>query len=875
MRVASVVLVACALLMCGAGQSLAKDLIYNFTMSFDPGWTGTGDWAWGQPAGAGNDPSSGYTGPCVYGYNLAGTYPNNLPAQTLTTGAIDCSNLSNTTLVFWRWLGVENSTYDHASVLVSNDGANWTSVWQHVGSTLQDTAWVRVEYDISAVADGHSTVYIRWVMGPTDASVTYSGWNIDDVQIWADTPDVPLQILAWVPYAGLDEEYRNTLAALSSQFGDYVVTESFTDSAAVLETELEGKQVFLVPEPEQAASATLSAMGTEFSSVLQDFTAAGGTVVVLCEWSTYQGFLTATGLMSATYAAGHYPGQALPVVLTSHPLATGLGATVEAQDATAAYTIGPEATSIIEDGYGNTVVACRDIGYGAVVLMGYDFYAYDDDAARVLANAVRYPRSTVDILLYGEAGWLNAGRQALSRLGYRYTLATSTTLDTLLASRDWDLVVVDAPSNRPNSGFNELISYVKGGGRLALSTWRLTQLSDLCDVLGVSAVETFEEGVPPIYRWDPTHALFTAPRSVPDLTTWLDPGYVADADRLKPVATGATAVAGFTATPSEEQAALVIGSGGKTIVNGFLWDEAVQDDDADGVSDCVELVMNEVLFLLRRPDVDFSAAPRACLTNQGVDFTDLSSSDCTAWTWDFGDAQTSNEQNPTHAYAKPGYYSVLLSAANDWAEATTGKHWYIAVGFPDVALPTLPGQWEFVVFHSVLSCVMADIVGGYPDGTYQPTGSIDRAQMSVFISRALAGGDGNIPDPSVVTFPDVTDTHWAYKWVEYAHDNGIVGGYPDGTYQPDNVVDRGQMAVFIARAMAHGDAGVPDPVGDPTFPDVTPDNEWAWAYKYVEYITDQGITSGYGDGYHPEYVCTRDQMAIYVQRAFDLPMQQP
>jgi hypothetical protein len=59
MRVASVVLVACALLTCGAGQSLAKDLIYNFTMSFDPGWTGTGDWAWGQPAGAGNDPSSG------------------------------------------------------------------------------------------------------------------------------------------------------------------------------------------------------------------------------------------------------------------------------------------------------------------------------------------------------------------------------------------------------------------------------------------------------------------------------------------------------------------------------------------------------------------------------------------------------------------------------------------------------------------------------------------------------------------------------------------------------------------------------------------------------------------------------------------------
>jgi hypothetical protein len=39
--------------------------------------------------------------------------------------------------------------------------------------------------DISAVADGQSTVYLRWAMGPTDDSNTYPGWNIDDVEIWA------------------------------------------------------------------------------------------------------------------------------------------------------------------------------------------------------------------------------------------------------------------------------------------------------------------------------------------------------------------------------------------------------------------------------------------------------------------------------------------------------------------------------------------------------------------------------------------------------------------------------------------------------------------------------------------------------------------
>jgi len=76
------------------------------------------------------------------------------------------------------------------------------------------------------------------------------------------------------------------------------------------------------------------------------------------------------------------------------------------------------------------------------------------------------------------------------------------------------------------------------------------------------------------------------------------------------------------------------------------------------------------------------------------------------------------------------------------------------------------------------------------------------------------------------------------------------------------------MAVFIARARAGGDASVPDGPGTPTFPDVDTD---FWAYKYIEYIVAEGITSGYEDlSYHPEYPCSRDQMAVFVQRAFGL-----
>ncbi len=168
----------------------------------------------------------------------------------------------------------------------------------------------------------------------------------------------------------------------------------------------------------------------------------------------------------------------------------------------------------------------------------------------------------------------------------------------------------------------------------------------------------------------------------------------------------------------------------------------------------------------------------------------------------------------------------------------------------------------------------AGIVAGYADGSYQPLQGVTRAQMAVFISRALAKGDANVPaGPATADFPDVPTSYWAFKYVEYAHANGIVEGNTDGTYSPETSLDRGQMAVFLARAIADplGEAGLANyvPPTTPSFPDVPTD---AWIYKYVEYIKAQKVTQGSSDGkYHPEILCTRDQMAVFVMRAFKLP----
>jgi subtilisin family serine protease len=176
-----------------ASVTVVSNAIYSANMDTDPGWTLDEGWAWGDPNGDGSwakDPASGHTGSSVIGYALDGDYADNLgETRYATTGPIDCTGRKNIRLSFWRWLGVE-APYDYACVQVSGDGATWTNLWTTGLSHVSDEGWQYMEYAVPAgVADGKSTVYFRWGMGPTDDWVTCPGWNIDDVQVTAEAAD--------------------------------------------------------------------------------------------------------------------------------------------------------------------------------------------------------------------------------------------------------------------------------------------------------------------------------------------------------------------------------------------------------------------------------------------------------------------------------------------------------------------------------------------------------------------------------------------------------------------------------------------------------------------------------------------------------------
>ena len=149
---------------------------------------------------------------------------------------------------------------------------------------------------------------------------------------------------------------------------------------------------------------------------------------------------------------------------------------------------------------------------------------------------------------------------------------------------------------------------------------------------------------------------------------------------------------------------------------------------------------------------------------------------------------------------------------------------------------------------------------------YCPDNRVTRAEMAVFIERAL-WGSGFTPTPRLLSFTD-TSSHWAKYWIEAFLDDGITTGCGPSLYCPDQYVTRAEMAVFIERAL-QGGAYTP-PVVALTFADTSSH----WAKYWIERFKSDGITTGCGyNTYCPDQYVTRAEMAVFLSRAFgyDLP----
>ena len=164
---------------------------------------------------------------------------------------------------------------------------------------------------------------------------------------------------------------------------------------------------------------------------------------------------------------------------------------------------------------------------------------------------------------------------------------------------------------------------------------------------------------------------------------------------------------------------------------------------------------------------------------------------------------------------------------------------------------------------------------------YCPDRNVTRGEMAVFVLRAIhKDALPYTPTPSTTgIFADVPTPgkDWMQPWIEEFYEIGITTGCAAGPlrYCPERYVTRGEMAVFLLRAMHKDELPyIPNPEPDTVgiFADVPASN---WMKPWIEEFYDEEITTGCGTSgdkllYCPNRNVTRAEMATFIDRAFDI-----
>ncbi|WP_053779370.1 glycoside hydrolase family 3 N-terminal domain-containing protein [Paenibacillus xylanivorans] len=88
------------------------------------------------------------------------------------------------------------------------------------------------------------------------------------------------------------------------------------------------------------------------------------------------------------------------------------------------------------------------------------------------------------------------------------------------------------------------------------------------------------------------------------------------------------------------------------------------------------------------------------------------------------------------------------------------------------------------------------LANGFPGGSFRPDAPLSRAETAAFLTRAYSLLEGKQP----ANWSD-TKQHWAEAPILILSSNGLVGGYSDGTYRPNQTVTRAEYAVFMSRVI--------------------------------------------------------------------------
>lgn len=143
------------------------------------------------------------------------------------------------------------------------------------------------------------------------------------------------------------------------------------------------------------------------------------------------------------------------------------------------------------------------------------------------------------------------------------------------------------------------------------------------------------------------------------------------------------------------------------------------------------------------------------------------------------------------------------------------------------------------------------IINGYDDGTFKPDNNITRAEFAKIVIATI-GADSN--PMSTETFYDVENEHWAKSYIYIAKSMNIINGTTDTSFSPNDNVTYEQAIKMIIAALGYWEEA---------------ENNGGYPYGYISVADRLGITNGVV--YENQSYATRGNIAVLVCNALNVP----
>ena len=140
--------------------------------------------------------------------------------------------------------------------------------------------------------------------------------------------------------------------------------------------------------------------------------------------------------------------------------------------------------------------------------------------------------------------------------------------------------------------------------------------------------------------------------------------------------------------------------------------------------------------------------------------------------------------------------------------------WLLAVGMLASLLTVPAGAANATRFSDVADNYTATaietlrlmgVLDGYSDGTFRPNAALTRAQFCKMAVYAMDGSSELGRYSTVTIFPDVKPSFWASSYINMAAKKGVIAGFADGKFKPNQTVTAGQAVTILMRGLGYKD----------------------------------------------------------------------